>query len=437
MGSERWRVLGTATVLAACAVLPACGQDPDDRGRCQPSLKQAEPAAPPDVTRVDIYWDVSQSMRTTVAPIHDPRGRPQAPPATAAAIYVLWDHLARHWVRAPTVNDVHQITMGNEIQELHKIERLPAFDAPWTNLPVVAQTIAHYLGEHDDAAALVVSDMWVDPPRERVGDAVCGDVKAPAGNRDVPALFGQCLVQSWKPSAPTWTTVYAVIIHEPVAAADDRRPLFVLVFSRNPDFSRALVNTLVDKLGQFKAQAVLLAEQRPTVPALPVGKCSYRRRPDIVARHVPEDGTRECSFNVASASGTHKLRCPIVPSSEATENPSIPELVTAHCRSVTGGAGFQVSTTQISPDQQVLDLAVDLTTWKMGSHDVELQQSFEWELRRDLDAQLTNWIGGAWSKQPDPEPAEYVLEFSTIVRLLHRSMAAPMPGGRVLVHYER
>jgi hypothetical protein len=366
-------------------------------GYCLPEVT-AKHAEPKPVTRVDVFWDVSESIQKTFR-------RRRAPNA-----YALLRNDLINWVRGLAAKDTPQHTVGKEVGE-YTGGAFPPLTAGYTNLPDAASMIANLLAEDEQTAAILVSDMRVDRPPKKEGGEVCGTVKEVRDNGKIPAYFGQCLTEPWA-RVPAWTNVTGIMVTAKDETIRGSLPLFVMIISRNASFSADLTGLLGKQLAtDFDVSSLVLANHRPSIPCERLGKCGYRTRSDIVALHQDERGSHQCSFRATENRGSHALRCEVLPAK--------PEQ----------GAGIQLRRAQVqSLDPKLvqvaasgghLDLRANLAALERGTVRAPVRFNYEWVLAEDLDTKIKEWLG-PWGNDHD-----YLVTFRVTAAALHEKFRPP------------
>lgn len=205
---------------------------------CTPAVKVTVPkvsgakgkpaAAKPQREVVQVYWDVSKSMRELAV----------KPVVAALDSTVL---LSAH------VSAVEQYGVGEAIVRLPSAQAALKLTANRTALHLAAEKIGMALAKGDAQAALVISDMELDtPPHASAKDAtVCGGVPLPS-TREAGALFGRCF-ESAISTSDTPITRKSLLVHVFRKSTPDRE-LFILLFATDREFGRRISNEVVKRI---------------------------------------------------------------------------------------------------------------------------------------------------------------------------------------------
>jgi hypothetical protein len=234
----------TATVLSA-----ACGGAPSEHpltATCTPSVNVTIAKAPvvkktsvaPIRERrsevVQVYWDISRSMREFARKSDD-----LTPVVGALDSNVL---LQAH------AESVEQYGVGESIVPLPSARSALSPTANRTVLHLAAEQIGTALASGSAQAALVVSDLELDtPPRTSRTATVCGGVPLPS-TPEAGSLFGRCFesaVLATDRPALTRTNLLAHVFRK----ASHGRELFILLLATDRDFGYRISDEIVRRIG--------------------------------------------------------------------------------------------------------------------------------------------------------------------------------------------
>jgi hypothetical protein len=339
----------------------------------------------------------------------------------------LWGNLSRAWVRDAQVRAVVDYRIGTAVTPMTPGRRWE-FPEMFTNLPEAARMAGERL-QSEGTAVVVVSDMRSDRPPQPPGTRVCGRILA-SGQGTVPTYFGQCLVEGWQ-RVPPWTTISALIAQSP-----NRRPIFVVVMSRNPTYSENLNRNLMEHLagaGHAHADAentanirrIRLAAHQPVTPCDQACVCRYAPGTDVVVAHGEGVAVQSCRFRARARQGEHALTCRATPREAGARE------WTAIRTRRTGLKAVPGQGLRVDERREEIDLSRNLQT---GPERLSLRSGVEWASAEDNDLHqhIAEWLGEPWQNRDD-----YALTFRTVVEALLPKFASAMCAEEWVVTYVR
>jgi hypothetical protein len=233
---------------AAAASKPATAMPP---GTSTPAAASAASAEEPRREAVQVYWDVSKSMRdfATARAAHGDVAEETddlTPVVAALDSSVL---LRAH------AEVVEQFGVGESIAPLPSARAALHPKANATMLHLAAEQIGSALAAGSAQAALVVSDLELDaPPRTSVADAtVCGGVPLPSV-AEAGSLFGRCFENAVL-AAKGSSAVHKNLLVHVFRKQTHGRELFILLLATDPAFGRRISAEVVRRL-DFERQVL-------------------------------------------------------------------------------------------------------------------------------------------------------------------------------------
>lgn len=345
-----------------------------------PAVEQAQ------VTRVEVYWDLSQSMRPLLYTRFEGgkiRNREDS------ALRMAWDDLDRSWVRpekqGAMVSEVAHFGVGDKVEQLGRVDSPPKLNAGYTNLPVFALHMGELLKENANLAFVLISDMIVDTPKLKPGTPLCGKVLTPQGSGEVPSLFAHCLAEAWAGSAPSGLAVLGVVAQNPVPSIKEGSLLFFTIFSRNAVYARAVGERILSSLPASMAPAALsFVEAKPVAECGTTSHCNYWQREDIIEEHGSPN--RPCRFRSLRKRGVHQVRCSLSSVSDQEGGPLIVSRLDGVQKEGEG-------TIRLVQGMKV-DASLELDGWNNETNvEVGYRLKAKWVLAGDLSIRMTNWLG--------------------------------------------
>lgn len=246
-------------VLIACLILAAACREEQKllTTTCTPkvdvvvetSATQKRNAAPsgarPDV--VQVYWDVSRSMRDFAATGKATRGSETEPEAWTDDLTPVVNALDSRVLLSAHATAVEQYGVGAAIVPLGSAREAlrPAADS--TALHLAAEQIGTALATGSAQAAVVVSDLELEtPPRSAAVSTVCGDVPLPS-TPEAGTLFGRCFEHAvMAVDGPAATRNHLLV--DVFRKHTHGRELFILLFATDRNFGRAISEGIVRRL---------------------------------------------------------------------------------------------------------------------------------------------------------------------------------------------
>jgi hypothetical protein len=239
-------------IVAALPLLLACNNERAISATCTPAVNVTVPsassvhpkgktAAAARVRRkeaVQVYWDLSRSMRdfaSTRAGTSDDL----TPVVAALDSSVL---LSAH------AKVVEQYGVGESVISISSARAALQPSANRTALHLAAEQIGTALANGSAQAALVISDMELDtPPRTNALDAtVCGGVPLPS-TRDAGSLFGRCFENAVLASELPPRTRTNLLVHV-FRKSTHGRELFILLLATDRSFGRRISDEVARRL---------------------------------------------------------------------------------------------------------------------------------------------------------------------------------------------
>ena len=354
--------------------------------RCIPlAVKTATPYDNP-VTRVEVYWDLSQSMRLLLFTKF--RGG-KLRDHSDSALRLAWGELDRNWVRGEEqgslVNEVVHFGVGDEILPLGRVDRPPKLDAGYTNLPAFAMHTGKLLKENTERAFLLVSDMIVDTPKMKPGSPLCGKVLAPRGSGEVPTLFSRCMAEAWKGRAPDGYSIMGIVVRTPVPSVKKGRPLFFMLFVRNARYANKVGTRIISNLpANMMASMLSFAAAAPQVDCATMSYCGYWQTEDII--EAQGGAKRPCQFRALRKKGIHRVRCSLAPASQQARK----SLILPTLNGVQAEGKGEVKLFKGAK----VDTALKLDSWNDKNNvEVGYRLSTKWTLDVNMNDRLTKWLG--------------------------------------------
>jgi hypothetical protein len=288
-----------AMVSAALFLVTACGGG-EDRAiavDCRPSVNVVVAAAKAvrhaPITAggeaasrevVQVYWDVSRSMRDFAVAR---RARGDAPEAADDLTPVVTALDSGVLLRAHA-ETVEQFGVGESIVQLSSARAALHPTANRTALHLAAEQLGSALAGGTAQAALVVSDMELDtPPRASTNATVCGGVPLPSTPL-AGSLFGRCFenaVLAADASGPIRKRLLAHVFRK----SSHGRELFILLLATDHAFGQRISDEIVSRLDFarqviFDANAVAAANVRGCSLTIPESRVLLRDLPRCGAK---------------------------------------------------------------------------------------------------------------------------------------------------------
>jgi hypothetical protein len=247
------------TVLFLLSCLSAsCGIGEPERpltATCTPAVKlnvhtaadapppSTQPASPAHREAVQVYWDISQSMRDFSVTRRGTK-RLEAWSDDLTPVVATLDSSVLLRAHAETVE---QYGVGESIQRLSGSAAALHPTASRTALHLAAQQLGTALATGTAQAALVVSDMELDaPPRASTAGTVCGGVPLPS-TREAGTLFGRCLENASLAVQPVGLIRNDLLVHVFRKRSHDRE-LFILLLATDVAFGHRISDEIVGRL---------------------------------------------------------------------------------------------------------------------------------------------------------------------------------------------
>ncbi len=241
-----------AAIVLFCLAITCGGNDVPLTANCKPFVnvtvppvpksKHATPASARDV--VQVYWDVSSSMRDfarvkRASKTAEEEADDLTPVVNALDSSVLLNAHAQ---------TVEQYGVGETIAPLASAAAALRPTAKRTALHLAAEQIGTALASGTADAAVVVSDMELDtPPRASTANAtVCGGVHLPATPL-AGSLFGRCFESATLAAGDARLTRTNLLAHV-FRKSSHGRELFILVLATNREFGRRISDEMVKRL---------------------------------------------------------------------------------------------------------------------------------------------------------------------------------------------
>jgi uncharacterized membrane protein len=250
--------IAIATVLSA-----HCGAAPSEHpitATCTPSVNVTIPAmgipsgngATPREQRtevVQVYWDISRSMRDFLGTARGHRRAAQNDDLTPVVNALDSDVLLQAHARA-----VEQYGVGDSITVLPSSRSALSPNAGRTVLHLAAERIGSALADGLAQAAIVISDLELDtPPRTSPNAHVCGGVPLPS-TPEAGWLFGRCFESSVLTAKRPARMRTNLVVHV-FRKSSDGRELFILLLATDRNFGRRISDEIVRRIG-FERQII-------------------------------------------------------------------------------------------------------------------------------------------------------------------------------------
>jgi hypothetical protein len=278
-------------------LLAGCDGDGEERtlSACRPSVSVTLPGArgakakrsaarPKQRDVVQIYWDISNSMRdfTTTRAGRSATAKRREIPALTDDLTPVVAALDSSVLLRAHANVVEQYGVGRSIETLPSARSALHPNAAGTVLHLAAERIGTALANGDAQAALVVSDMELEtPPRTSAANAiVCGGVPLPS-TPEAGSLFGRCFEHAVLASDGPPLTRASLLVHLFRKSTHDRE-LFILLLASDRAFGRRISEELLSRL-DFSRQVIF---DSGDVAAANVRDCSLTApAPDVQLRN--------------------------------------------------------------------------------------------------------------------------------------------------------
>ncbi|MBV8515986.1 MAG: hypothetical protein JO197_01160 [Acidobacteria bacterium] len=292
-----------ALLLAVWFVVTACGGG-EERAvtvECRPSVsvvipaagnarRKAEAAQAREV--VQVYWDVSRSMRDfAVARKHG--GGAEATDDLTPVVEALDSGV----LLSAHAEAVEQYGVGESIARLATARAALHPTANRTALHLAAEQLGDALATGRAQAAIVVSDMELDtPPRASTDATVCGGVPLPSTPL-AGSLFGRCFENAvLAVDAPS--AMRARLLAHVFRKASHGRELFILLLATDHAFGQHISEQIVSRLDFerqviFDANAVAASNVRGCRFTIPESRVRPRDLPRCGAKCFDRDASIE------------------------------------------------------------------------------------------------------------------------------------------------
>jgi hypothetical protein len=297
-------------VVVSLFLFAGCSGERPVSATCKPAVNVTIPNDSPARTKrktavarvrrsevVQVYWDVSKSMRDF----------DELTPVVAA--------LDSSVLLGAHAKVVEQYGVGESITRLPSAHQALRPKANRTALHLAAEQIGTALATGNAQAALVISDMELDtPPRAAAsGTIVCGGVPLPS-TREAGALFGRCFENAILASDASPLTRKNLLVHV-FRKSTPRRELFILLFATDRAFGRRISDGVARRL-DFSRHVIF---DSGSVAAANVHGCRVAAfEPDVRLRSV--DG---CTAKCFDANAAIRVECDIQrPASDAWIEPA-------------------------------------------------------------------------------------------------------------------
>jgi len=238
---------------------------------------------------VQVYWDVSKSMRDFAGRRKTP-GHAQQGDDLAAVV----DALDSNVLLQAHAKSVEQYGVGESITALSSARSALSPNANRTVLHLAAEQIGSALASGSAQAALIVSDLEVDtPPRSSKTATVCGGVPLPS-TPEAGSLFGRCFENAVLGAGGSALTRANLLVHV-FRKSSHGRELFILLLASDRDFGHRISDEVVRRIG-FERQVIF---DSGIVAAANVRGCILRAPTQEMLR--PAGGCKVKCFDVDAA----------------------------------------------------------------------------------------------------------------------------------------
>jgi hypothetical protein len=279
-------------LVPVCLVAACDGEQTMVAAKCTPSVRvtiesaggKPKAARPQQREVVQVYWDVSKSMRDF----------PLRPVVAALDGGVL---LSAH------AQVVEQYGVGESIRLLSTAGDALRPTANRTALHLAAERIGTALAGGNAQAAIVVSDLQLDTPPHTT-PTVCNGVPLPS-TREAGSLFGRCFENAVASDGLrlTRTNLLVHVFRKSIKG----RELFILLFATNRAFGRRISDEMVSRL-DFSRQVIF---DSGVVAASNVHGCTLTAPSSGVLLHPASGCVAKCFDTNASIQASCDLRSPV------------------------------------------------------------------------------------------------------------------------------
>lgn len=306
-----------AAVCAILVLIAACGDDEQKllTVTCTPkvsvvvetktaSQKRRLPSASGRSDVVQVYWDVSRSMRDFASTGTPGRGADGEKEAWSDDLTPVVGTLDSGVLLSAQAGTVEQYGVGEAIVPLSSAREALRPTANSTVLHLAAEQIGTALATGNAQAAIVVSDLELEtPPRNAAVSTVCGGVPLPS-TPEAGSLFGRCFERAIGAIDGPAATRNNLLVHV-FRKYTHGRELFILLFATDRAFGRRISDEMVGRL-DFTRHVIF---DSGAVAAANVRACRLTApSPDVQLR---EACTIKCFDAEAAVQGECDLRRPV------------------------------------------------------------------------------------------------------------------------------
>jgi hypothetical protein len=250
-----------APLVAALLLTVACGGgERPMAASCTPSVKVTvspaakRPASKTDTARerprevVQVYWDISRSMRDFAATGTPRRGTGSNREVWTDDLTPVVAALDSSVLLRAHAKVVEQYGVGETIKPLATARAALKPEAKRTALHLAAEQLGTALANGNAQAALVISDMELDTPPRVTGSAatVCRDIPLPS-TAEAGSLFGRCFETAVLNSGGVPLTRSNLLVHV-FRKSTHGRELFILLLATDRAFGDRISAELVKRV---------------------------------------------------------------------------------------------------------------------------------------------------------------------------------------------
>lgn len=302
----------TVVVLCSIVILVACGDDeqPLRAATCMPKVDVIVEVKPPpkgnaprrngrsDV--VQVYWDVSRSMRDFASTVPPKRGSETKVETWTDDLTPVVNALDSRVLLGAHARVVEQYGVGESIVPLASAREVLRPRADNTALHLAAEQIGTALVTGNAQAAIVVSDLELDTPsRNNAVSTVCGDVPLPSTS-EAGSLFGRCFEHAVAAVDGPAATRNNLLVHV-FRKHTHGRELFILLFATDRRFGQRISEKIVRTLDFsrhviFDSGAVAAANVRGCRLAAPFPDVQLRQACTVKCLDPEVVVTAECEL---------------------------------------------------------------------------------------------------------------------------------------------
>lgn len=196
---------------------------------------------------VQVYWDVSRSMRDFASTAQPRRGSETEPETWTDDLTPVVNALDSRVLLSANASTVEQYGVGEAIRGLSSAREALRPGADSTALHLAAEQIGTALATGTAQAAIVVSDLELEtPPRNATVSTVCGGVPLPS-TPEAGSLFGRCFEHAVAAVDGPAVTRNHLLVHV-FRKHTHGRELFILLLATDRAFGHRISEEIVRRL---------------------------------------------------------------------------------------------------------------------------------------------------------------------------------------------